>query len=548
MRLVENLSDHYFFYTHGADGVFTYVSDSMSDMLGYSKEEFCTQYEEYLTNDPMNDKVSYYTELAISGKAQAPYQLNIYHKDGTNRYLEVSESPVFDSDGNVTYVDGIAKDITEQHYAQKELFHLARHDTLTLLSNRSFLEEEVQKLIDNSRRVKNDLALLFLDLDRFKQINDTLGHNIGDKLLQEVAKRIKPNIRAEDIFARIGGDEFVIVLNNINEAYLTTIINKIMGLMRTPWKIDTFDLQVSTSMGIALFPQDASNMIELMKNADIAMYKAKELGRDNFSFFTEELNKKVHHDMSLEQDMADALLSNQFVLYYQPKLELENNKIIGAEALVRWQHPDFGLIYPDDFIELAESTGFIIKLGTWIIEEACRAINRFNSYENTHILHLSVNISPRQLQNDDLYIIIKEALEENNIHPKQFSIEITEGIMIDNSDKMLKRLHKIKSLGINICLDDFGTGYSSLSYLNRLPISSLKIDKTFVDHIPKSGDEKILLNTIIAMGHTLGIGVIAEGVEEEYQRLYLISEDCLYYQGYLFSKAIPENEYINLLS
>ena len=547
IRLVENLNQHYFFYSHDTEGIFTYLSDSIENMLGYSKKEFLVHYLEYLTDNPMNELVEHNTVLAMKGIQQQPYQLHIYHKNGSTRYLEVTEIPVLDTEGNVTHIDGIARDMTEQYYTQEKLLYVAQHDMLTSLSNRTHLEEQLQSLIHNASRKENAFALLFLDLDHFKQINDTLGHDIGDKLLQEVAIRIQPNIREEDIFARIGGDEFVIVLNHIDEVYLTTIINKVMSMMRETWKIDTYDLEVSTSMGVALYPQDSTTMIGLMKNADIAMYKAKELGRNNFSFFTDALNKKVHYDMQLEQEMSNALASNQFVLYYQPKQTLGEDLIVGAEALIRWRHPKFGLIYPDKFIELAESTGFITKLGTWVIQEGCRVIAKVNEKKAEKLLHISVNVSTRQLQDDGIYNVLVESLAENKIKPEQLVLEITESIMIEHTDKMIALLDKISLLGVKISMDDFGTGYSSLAYLNRLPINTIKIDKAFVDEIPKEEGKKVIVDTIIAMGKALDIRVLAEGVEEEYQRKYLIDAGCIYYQGYLFSKPIPENEYIKLL-
>ena len=547
-RLVQNLHNYYFFYTHNTDGIFTYISDSITEILGYNKDEFLAHYEKYLSDDPMNKSALEHTALSLRGIAQPPYILSIYHKDGTIRYLEVTELPVIDKDKNAIFVDGIARDISKQYKIEQEISHLAKHDVLTGLSNRLYLEEQLQNLISNTDRNKINFALLFLDLDHFKHINDTLGHDVGDKLLQAVANRIKPNIRGEDIFARIGGDEFVIVLTNVDDTDLANIINKIISHMRQIWTIDTYELQVSTSMGVALYPRDATTMVDLMKSADIAMYKAKELGRDNFSFFTDELNEKVHNDMKLEQDMTKALAQNQFVLHYQPKQKLLNDEIIGAEALVRWNHPELGLIYPDNFIALTESTGFIVKLGKWVIEEGCRAIARLSEIDPLNRLHLSVNISTRQLQNDDLYTTVKEAIKITNIDAAQLYLEITESIMIDNSEKMIKKLKEIASLGVSICMDDFGTGFSSLSYLNRLPISSLKIDKAFVDEIPKSEDKKILLDTIIAMGKALDINVLAEGVEEEYQRQYLIDAGCFYYQGYLFSKPLPEDKFFTLVS
>ncbi len=546
-RLVQNLKNYYFFYTQDCAGRFTYLSDSITQILGYSQENFLTRFEKHLSDDDMNTEALRLNKLSRLGDVQAPYQVSIYHNDGTIRYLEITEVPVFNQDGKILFIDGIARDVSNQYRAEKKIEHLAKHDVLTGLANRLYLEEQLQNSIYAAQRLNTSLALLFLDLDHFKNINDTLGHDIGDKLLQEVSNRIKPNIRHEDLFARLGGDEIVIILTNINDDYLTIIINKIIKLMRDIWNIDNYELRVSTSMGIALYPQDASTMRELMKNADIAMYKAKELGRDNFSFFTDELNEKVHKDMKLEQDMSNALASNQFVLYYQPKQRLVDDLIIGAEGLIRWNHPEFGLIAPDSFISLAENTGFIIKLGEWIIEEACRSIARFNAVDSSNLLHLSVNVSTRQLQNNDLYKVIQNSLANYDINPRQLSLEITESVMIENSDKMVSLLEKISSLGVNICLDDFGTGFSSLSYLHKLPISSLKIDKSFIDEIPKHGNKKIILDTIITMGETLNITVLAEGVEEEYQRQYLIDSGCLYYQGFLFYKALKESSYVALL-
>lgn len=545
-RLIENLKNHYFFYIHDTEGVFTDLSDSITNILGYTKEEFMRYYGDFLSDDPMNAKVHEYTQRALSNERQSPYELSIYHKDGSVRYLEITELPLLSATGEVEALEGIARDITKQYAAQEKIFHLAKHDDLTGISNRFYLDEQLQTLLSSAKRHEKSFAMLFLDLDHFKQINDTLGHDVGDRLLQQVVARISPNIREEDIFARIGGDEFIIVLTNVDEAYLAVTIGKIMELMRQVWIMDDYELKVSTSMGIALYPQDGKTMVELMKNADIAMYRAKELGRDNFSFFTDELNQIVHEEMRLEQDMAQALRTHQFKLFYQPKMELATDRIIGAEALIKWDHPQMGMILPDKFIALAENTGFILRLGAWIIEEGCRAIARINRTTNTHV-HLSINISTRQFQHGDLFKTIKDALDENGIDPKQFTIEITESVMMENSDEMIRRLEKIRELGVHICLDDFGTGYSSLAYLHRLPIDAIKIDKSFVDAIPKDGRKAILLDTIVAMGRTLGIAVIAEGVEEEYQRDYLIKQGCLFYQGYLFSHSVREEEYIEYL-
>lgn len=546
-RLIENLKHHYFFYIHDSNGIFTYVSDSMTEMLGYTKKEFYNHYITYLTDDAMNVLAEEKTKKVLAGEAQEPYYVSIYHKDGNVRILEVMEQPVFNKKGEVVEVEGIARDITNVIKTQKELNYLAQHDSLTGIYNRMHLYEQMEYVITASKREENKFALLFLDLDHFKNINDTLGHDVGDSLLKEVVSRIKPNIRDEDLFARLGGDEFVIVFTKISEKHLVIILNKIMELLRSAYYIDEHVLRVSSSIGIAIYPDDGSDITSLMKNADIAMYKAKKSGRDNFSFFTDELNSEVQNEMRLEMDMSKALENSEFVLHFQPKVETMDNRIIGAEALIRWNHPQQGLIYPDAFIPLAENNGFIIKLGRWVIEEACRVIAECNSAERTN-LHLSINLSTYQIQNGDIAAVIKNALEVNSISAGQLFVEITESVMLKRTEMTIEVLKEIKAMGVNICLDDFGTGYSSLSYLHQFPVDSIKIDRSFVNLIKKDGSKAALLDTIIAMGETLDLNIIAEGVEEEYQREYLLEKDCAYYQGFLFSRAIAKEDYLRLIT
>lgn len=544
-RLIENLKHHYFFYTHDTNGVFNYLSDSITEMLGYTKEEFLNHYETYLTDDPMNVLVEEKTDKALAGEAQEPYTVSTYHKDGSVRILEVMEQPVFDKSGKVVEIEGIARDITDIIETQKELNYLAQHDSLTGISNRMNLYTQMEHIIASSKREQSKFAVLFLDLDHFKNINDTLGHNIGDMLLQQVVTRIKPNIRDEDLFSRLGGDEFVVVLTRVSENHLTNVIHKIMELLREEYHVDDHTLKITSSVGIALYPDDGSDTTTLMKNADIAMYKAKKTGRDNFSFFTDALNAEIQNEMRMEMDMSKALENNEFIFHFQPKVETKSNRIIGAEALIRWNHPEDGMIYPDQFIPLAESNGFIIKLGRWVIEEGCRAIAEFNRAGRGD-LHLSINLSTYQIQNDDIAGVIKEAILINKIAAGQLFVEITESVMLKRTEMTIEVLEKIKAMGVNICLDDFGTGYSSLSYLHQYPVDSIKIDKSFVHLIEKDGSKAVLLDTIIAMGETLDLKIIAEGVEEEYQLEYLIQKQCSYYQGYLFSKPLEKQRYMDL--
>ena len=546
-HLIENLQYHYFFYTRNSENKFTYLSDSISSILGYSKDEFLTHYTKYLSDESFDLKAEDYNPNSLNSAKNPPHIIGMNHKNGSKHYLEITEFPVFDNMGNVELVEGMARDVTLQYEIQEKITYLANHDNLTGIPNRLYLDKQLQDLISYSKRHQNKFAMLFLDLDHFKQINDTLGHDVGDKLLQEVTKRINANIREEDIFARIGGDEFVIILTDIDEEDIVVSIHKIMELMRVTWHIGNIELYVATSLGVALYPRDGTTVIELMKNADIAMYQAKALGRDNFTFFTPSMNTRVHEEMNLEQDMSRALRDKQFELYFQPIVRVDSNTIMGAETLIRWNHPTKGLIYPDKFIPLAENTGFILQLGRWIIEEGCRVIARFNAL-NVGNIKLSVNVSSRQFQHSDLANIIYRAMKNAGIEASQFCIEITESVMLQNDEKIIKKINDIKSLGVDIAMDDFGTGYSSLSYLHQLHIDTIKIDKSFVEKITSENQSFSLIDAIISMAKSLNKNVVAEGVECEYQRTYLLEKGCQFYQGYLFSKPVNENEYCTMLT
>jgi len=430
----------------------------------------------------------------------------------------------------------------------EELSHSSLHDSLTGLPNRVHLHSQLNLIVANASRYQWKFAVLFLDLDHFKNVNDTLGHNVGDILLVNVAKKLQHIVRKNDLISRIGGDEFIIIINEFDDVRsLEMIIMKILEAFRSEWRIKNHLLRLSVSIGVAVYPDDSTEINELMKFADIAMYKAKSEGRDKFSFFTATLNQQIQEEVAIANDMHRAFSENEFVLYYQPKIEISTGKIIGAEALIRWKHFTKGLIPPNSFISVAENSGFILKLGTWIIDETARMIRRLMDAGYNDI-HVSCNVSTRQFQNINLYLDIESAIRNNAIDPYLFAIEITESVMMEYIEVTLKSLKEIKRLGVHICMDDFGTGYSSLSYLRQFPIDSLKIDKSFVDDIVEDGDnDHILLNTIIAMGQTLNLNVIAEGVEEKYQMEYLKEKGCRYIQGYYYSKPIPEKDFFALL-
>ncbi len=432
----------------------------------------------------------------------------------------------------------------------ENLEHTSLHDNLTGLPNRRFLNQETSFIISNAQKNDKKFATVFLDLDHFKNINDTLGHDVGDALLQTIGIIIKNNVAKNDIVARIGGDEFILILSDFSNTYeIIPIIENLLQELKKEIFIKGYTLRVSASLGISIYPDDATEIKSLMKYADMAMYKTKAEGRDNYNFFTQTHNAKIHTEVEMVNDMQRAFYDNEFKLYYQAKVDVKTQKIIGAEALIRWDHHKKGLISPIHFIPLAENTGFILNIGKLVITESTQAIKRFNDL-GFNDLTISINVSTRQFQNSNLYGDLQEAIQESKINPKQLAIEITESIMMRHIDSALIMLKKLKELGVSIYLDDFGTGYSSLSYLKKFPINTLKIDKSFVDDIQddEKKNDSLLVNTILAMGKSLGIKVIAEGVENKTQFEFLKSRDCDTIQGYYFSKPIPEKEFIALLA
>lgn len=429
----------------------------------------------------------------------------------------------------------------------KELKHISMHDALTNLPNRLHLNQKIKKVLSNAEENSKKFAVIFLDLDHFKNINDTLGHDIGDALLKRVAAMLKESVSQDTLISRIGGDEFIMVVSDFNDQNeLVPTINNLLNNFRKDLLIKGYLLRLSASIGVSLYPDDAQNVKDLMKYADIAMYKAKGDGRDNFSFFSQELNTKVHTEVDIVNDMQRAFAEGEFQLYYQPKVDALSGKIIGAEALLRWHHKQRGFIPPNLFIPLAENTGFILNLGKFVIQNSTQAIKRFSSL-GFKDLSISINVSTRQFQNSNLYQDLKESIEYNAIDPTQLGIEITESVILKYVENTLSALREIKKLGVSVYIDDFGTGYSSLSYLKKFPIDILKIDKSFVDDIADDESGKSLVNTILSMGKSLHLKTVAEGVETKEQYEFLRDNGCDAIQGYYFAKPMPEDEFIALL-
>ena len=424
---------------------------------------------------------------------------------------------------------------------KKELYSMARTDSLSGLANRNALNEYLERLIANSSRDNKEFAFLFLDLDHFKVVNDSLGHNVGDELLKTVASIIDEVLRSNDFVARVGGDEFVIIVQDYKTIMeLTNIIDRIQSQLAQTWIIQTNPINIHSSIGIAFYPKDGEEMLSLMKHSDIAMYEAKQNGRAQYHFFTEELNTRVQDTIKLDKEMREALINREYALYYQPKVDVQNGDIIGAEALIRWISPSKGMIPPDVFIPLAEENGFIMDLGAWVVEEAVRQQKAFAD-KGLDIV-ISINVSSKQLLNENFGKYFISLLEKNMVHADKIDMEITEYMFLQQNENNFKILHEINDYGITISLDDFGTGYSSLSYLKEFPIDYLKIDKAFLDdYDTQSGS--IFIDTIVKMGQTLNMKIIAEGVEEKGQVEYLKSIGCDYYQGYYFSKPLSVSDF-----
>lgn len=432
--------------------------------------------------------------------------------------------------------------------AEETIHHLAYYDPLTSLPNRVLLMDRLNMALACARRNKETLAVLFLDLDRFKVINDTLGHSTGDELLKVIAERLRSSVRESDAVARLGGDEFVLLLPGIKDTENTVKISyKILQLVRQPMRIGLQELNITTSIGIALYPNDGEDGDTLLKNADAAMYHAKEQGRNNYQVFTQVVYRKVHEQLVIESNVLRGLEREEFVLYYQPQVDLNTLRIVGMEALIRWQHPERGLLSPSEFIPLLERNGQIVPVGEWVLRATCAQSKAWQEAGFSSI-RMAVNLSAIQIRQRNLVEVMRLLLKENGINPSYLELEVTESAIMEDVENSIYMLDKLRGLGISIALDDFGTGYSSLSYLRRFSINTLKIDASFVHDIPLHADDITLVTTIIIMAKSLKLKTIAEGVETIEQLEFLNSLKCDEVQGYFFSPPVPAEEAAKLLS
>lgn len=435
----------------------------------------------------------------------------------------------------------------ERKRIQEGLSYLAQYDSLTGLANRNLFRERLGRALIRADRNKSLVALMFIDLDRFKNINDTLGHDAGDKLLIEVSKRLEKCTRDGDTVARLGGDEFTVILEDINHVDdAANVARKILVALEPAIKLDEHEVFMTPSIGVTIYPVDDTSENNLLKNADTAMYRAKERGRNGFQFYTAGMNTRTIERLELEAGLRRALKNDEFVLYYQPKIAIDNRQIIGAEALIRWQHKKLGLIPPMEFIPIAEETGLIVPIGEWVIQTACKQVASWQEAGFSG-LRMAVNISARQFRDSDIVKVVLDAVIQTNINPRDLEVEITESMLMEDTSVNIAALKELKDNGVHISIDDFGTGYSSLSYLKRFNIDALKIDKSFVRDITTDSDDAAIASAIIALGQSLRLIVVAEGVETEDQLVFLKTQGCHEAQGYLFSRPLTAANFIQLL-
>jgi len=549
-------------YILDQDGHFTFINERIESLLGFSKEEIVGKHYSFLVHhDDMEQAKYVFNERRVGTRAAKNIELRLKckndggdcHFDNRTLPIELNAMGMYDgenNDSNNSYTGtyGVARDVTERKIAEETISFQAYHDLLTKLPNRALLRDRLSIAINQAKRDDEKLAVMFLDLDRFKNINDSLGHMIGDELLQQVSSRLKNCIRQADTLARFGGDEFTLLLpklkNGRNDA--SKLAEKITNTLKKPFNIDGHELYVSVSIGIALYPQDGTHMDNLIKHADVAMYHVKGQGKNGYQFYSNEMNIPYIENLTLDTGIHRALDNDEFNLVYQPQVNLRSGEIVGIEALLRWEHPEHGTVSPCEFIPFAEESGLIVDIGYWVLKNACAELSRWRIAGLPEI-RMSINVSARQLVEKDIVQNIISIIESYDVPGHCLEIEITENAIMDDMESVIRKLQELSDYGLTIAIDDFGTGYSSLSYLHKLPIHTLKIDRTFLKecHIKKC--DNTIINTIVAMAKALDLNVIAEGVESQRQLEYLREIDCDEAQGFLFGKPLPPKVISQLL-
>jgi diguanylate cyclase (GGDEF)-like protein/PAS domain S-box-containing protein len=538
------------------------ASAELCRLMGIRSQDFAGTFDAFiqLVHAEDRNRVDEALKRILSERVPCDIDHRLVLPNGADFTVNLQAEAVFDQQLKALSVVGTAQDISERKQSEQEIHRLAYFDSLTGLPNRVLFKDRLTQALLHARRYRTTLAMLFLDLDRFKVINDTLGHNVGDLLLKQVADRLAESVRHSDSvsrsvekeenysFARLGGDEFTVLLTNLREVQdAGKVARRIVEAMAKPFSIEGNEIFVTVSVGIAIFPVDGDSVDALLKNADSAMYHAKEEGRNNFQFYSNTLNAAANERLILEGELRHAVDRKEFVVFYQPQIDLRTGGIIGAEALVRWQHPQRRLLPPAEFLPAAMDTGLIRAIDEWVLRTACRH-NQTWQQRGKMPVHISVNISNSLFHSNTLLSVVEEALSQTGLTPACLELELTESIVMRNVDASIAMLTTLKAMGVQLSIDDFGTGYSSLSYLQRLPLNTVKIDQSFIQEILTQAQPAPIVRAIIAMAHSLNLLVLAEGVEQEAQRTILLDEGCDYAQGYLFGRPMPADAFASLLS
>ena len=535
-----------------ANGKILQVNQAFTAITGYTADDVIGLNPRLLSSG-RHDK-AFYRVMWDTINSTGVWKGEIWNKrkNGDVYPEHITITAVKDSNGNLTNYVATLTDITMSKASAEEIERLAFYDPLTNLPNRRLLLDRLQRAVASSKRSGSQGVLLFLDLDHFKTLNDTMGHDVGDLLLQQVAQRLRACIREDDTVSRLGGDEFVLLLEDLSEETIEAatqaevLAEKLLDSINQPYQLGKHTYHTTPSIGVTLFNGHEEKIDELLKQADIAMYQAKKAGRNTLRFFNPEMQASITQRASLEADLRNALAKQQFHLHYQIQVH-NTSRIFGAEALIRWLHPERGLVSPAQFIPLAEETGLILHIGNWVLETACAQISAWQNNPRTRALTLSINVSAKQFRQVNFAKQVQDAVRGYAIDPGLLKLELTESLLLQDIEDTIETMRALKNVGVLFSLDDFGTGYSSLQYLKKLPLDQIKIDQSFVRDIVNDPSDAAIVRTIIAMAQSLDLDYIAEGVETEDQKRVLLHSGCTHYQGYLFSKPVPIGEFEKLL-
>jgi diguanylate cyclase (GGDEF)-like protein/PAS domain S-box-containing protein len=533
------------------NGIINYLNTAAEKITGWTrKDAYGLPSSQVFNIINGTTKIPITSPVALVLQSNQPVGLamdtSLIKRDGSEIAIEDSTSPIHDWHGQLTGVVIVFHDVSNARAMAMKMAHLAQHDFLTNLPNRVLLNDRIAQAIESSKRHHTKIALLFLDLDNFKHINDSLGHSTGDKLLQLVTSSLHACIRSNDTISRQGGDEFIILLSDIKngeDAALTA--DKILALLTLPNVIANNQIYITTSIGISVYPEDGHKAEALIQNADTAMYHAKAQGRNNYQFFKNEMNARAVERQTIEMNLRSALLNHEFILLYQPKFNLVTQKMIGVEALIRWQHSEWGEVSPERFITIAEDSGLIIPIGKWVLREACQQVRRWLNLGLKDI-SIAVNISAQEFRYPNFISDLQQLLKEADIDAHYLELEITESVLMHDAKSSVAILHQLKEMGFILVVDDFGTGYSSLSYLQKFPIDVLKIDRSFVTEIESTHDDGVIVSAIISMGNSLRLRVIAEGIENQQHVDFLTKHFCTEGQGFFFSPPLTVPQFENI--